>query len=74
MKIRIHMLGNINLICEYEDWATFWKGMKYQTKKLNLIEIEYPGASSKFIDPSHIVAIEEYIGPIAQPVQTVDVQ
>ncbi len=70
MKIRIHMMGNINLICEYENLNDIMKDVRRALKKEDLIEIKFPwNASSKYIQPEHIIAIEEFIeipAPAAQ--------
>ena len=74
MKIRIHLLGNINLICDHVSLEKLASFADKLAKKGELMEVPFEGFSSKFINPIHIVAIEEFIETAAPPVQTVDVQ
>lgn len=73
MKIRIHMLGNINLLCEHESAEKLSSQVEKLARKGELMEIPFEGFSPKFINPSHIVAIEEYIEQAVKPVETVDI-
>jgi len=67
MKIRIHLMGGINLVCEKPDLNFIVSYANKCAKKNELLEILFPGQPSKYLNPHHIIAVEEYNEPIHIP-------